>query len=171
MGCLTGALLTAIPSLSLRTTAQLFACLPRSMWTSKPAFVWCAGTKWRACATVALMEGCDALTKRLDNTHRPSFGSEGALRGLGSNPAVEDHPPGRLGRDRRRNPHLHPLQGRGGCARPAARVPQMWPHRSSPVSVLWQDLKRAVRGPRPSSWRLVIPTFRELLIPPGCACV
>jgi hypothetical protein len=117
------------------------------------------------------MAGLDALTKRLENTHRPSFGSEGALRGLGSNPAVEDLPPRRLGRGRRQHPRLHPLQGRRRCACHAARAPRMWPRRSSPASALWQDRIRAVRGPRPSSLRLSIPTLRDLLIPPACMCV
>jgi hypothetical protein len=113
------------------------------------------------------MVGCDSSTNGVENTCRPSFGSEGALRGLGSNPAAEDLPTGRLGRGRRRNPRLHPLQGRGRCACPAVRVLRMWPRGSSPASALCQDLNRALRGPRPSSWRLSIPTLRELLIPPG----
>lgn len=117
------------------------------------------------------MAGCDTSTNGVENTHRPSFGSEGALRGLGSNPAAEELPSGRLGRGRRQNPHLHRLQGRGRCARPAARMPRMWPRGSSPASALWQDLKRALRGLRPSSWRLVISTFPKLSIPPGCICV
>ena len=50
-------------------------------------------------------------------------------------------------------------------------VPRMWPRGSSPASALWQDLKRALRGLRPSSWRLVISTFPKLSIPPGCICV
>ena len=116
------------------------------------------------------MAGCDTSTNGVKNTHRPSLGSEGALRGLGSHPAVEDLPPRRLGRGRRRNPHLHPPQGRGRCARPAARVPGMWPRGSSPAFALWQDLSRALRGPRPSSWRLSISTIHKLLIPYGCMC-
>ena len=135
---------------------------------SVSAFVWCDGTQYRAHTTIPLMAGCGTPTNGVKNTHRPSLGSEGALRGLGSHPAVEDLPPRRLGRGRRRNPHLHPPQGRGRCARPAARVPGMWPRGSSPAFALWQDLSRALRGPRPSSWRLSIPTLRELLIPPGC---
>lgn len=43
------------------------------------------------------MAGCDTSTNGVENTHRPSFGSEGALRGLGSNPAAEELPSGRLG--------------------------------------------------------------------------
>ena len=108
------------------------------------------------------MAGCGTSTNGVKNTHRPSLGSEGALRGLGSHPAVEDLPPGRLGRGRRRNPHLHPPQGRGRCARPAACVPRMWPRGSSPAFALWQDLSRALRGPRPSSWRLSISTIHNI---------
>ena len=117
------------------------------------------------------MAGCGTSTNGVKNTRRPSLGSEGALVGLGSNPAVEDLPPGRLGRGRGQNPRLDPLQGRGRCACHAARVPRMWPRGSSPASALWQDRIRAVRGPRPSSWRLSIPTIRALSIPPGCMCV
>ena len=47
----------------------------------------------------------------------------------------------------------------------------MWPRGSSPAFALWQDLNRALRGPRPSSWRLSISTLHRLLIPPGCMCV
>ena len=119
----------------------------------------------------SLVAGCDTSTNGAENTHRPSFGSEGALRGLGSNPAVEDHPPGRLGRDRRRIPRLHPPQGRERCARPAAPVPRLWPRRSSSTSAPWQDRIRAVRSPRPSSRRLSISTCSELLIPAGFMCV
>ena len=114
------------------------------------------------------MAGSHTSTNSIKNTHRPSFGSKGALWGLGSHLAVEDLPLGRLGRDRSQNHHLHRLQGHGRCARPAAPVPRVWPHISSSTSALWQHLKRALRRPRPSSWRLSISTFSDLSDPPGC---
>jgi hypothetical protein len=123
-GCLVGAVPTAF-----RTLCGSNHCMPACLCAyldvneQTRAFVLCDGTQFRAHTTVPLMAGCGTSTNGVKNTHRPSLGSEGALRGLGSHPAVEDLPPRRLGWGRRRNPHLHPPQGRGRCARPAARVP------------------------------------------------
>jgi hypothetical protein len=85
----------------------------------------------------------------------------GALRGLGSNPAVEDLPLGCLGRGQRRNLDLHSLQGRRRCACRSAPASCMRPRESSPASELSQDRIRALRVSRPSARRLSISTLQN----------
>jgi hypothetical protein len=119
------------------------------------------------------MAGCDASTERAGNTHGPSFGSEGALRGLGSNSAVADLPLGLVVWNRRQNPRRYPLHGRERCAclaAPEPRAPYLWPRESSSNPELSQDRIRALRGPRPSSRLLLFSTTtctsRDLSIEP-----
>ena len=53
---------------------------------------------------------------------------------------------------------------------PPRAVPLLWPRESASNPELSQDRIRALRGPRPSSRRLLISTSRDLLIINPCVC-